>query len=141
MFDRQSLVNVTLKIRTKFHSNRLVKLRDNLHTVSENLVSRETRLKFQNVVFHMSPLLFLLIYHGSQFLQFTTKLNPSPLIFDSPKVIFESHDLHFITLLKVVNCDRNSIILYPRIYYYTPKWTALTAGIFCILFLRLQTTI
>ena len=123
MFDRQSLVNVTLKIRTKFHSNRLVRFRDILHTVSKNLVSRKTRLKFQNVIFHTYPLLtfFLLIYRGSQFLQFATKLNPSPLIFDSPKVIFESHDLHFIILLKVVNSDTNSIILYPRIYCYTPK--------------------
>ena len=71
----------------------------------------------------MYPLLaILLIYRGSQFLQFTTKLNPSPLIFDSPKVIFESHDLHFIILLKLVNSDTNSIILYPRnIYYYYPK--------------------
>ena len=43
MFDRQSLVNVTLKIRTKFHSNRLVRFRDIFHTVSKNLVS-----KFQN---------------------------------------------------------------------------------------------
>ena len=51
MFDRQSLANVTLKIRTKFHSNRLVRFRDILHTVSKNLVSRKTRLKFQNVIF------------------------------------------------------------------------------------------
>ena len=82
----------------------------------------KTRLKFQNVIFHMYPLLtsFYLIYRGSQFLQFTTKLNPTPLIFDSPKVIFESHDLHFVMLLKVVNSDTNSIILHPRIYYY-PK--------------------
>ena len=81
MFDRQSLVNVTLKIRTKFHGNRLVRFRDILHTVSKNLVSRKTRLKFQNVIFHMYPfyLLFLLIYRGSQFLQFTAKLNPTPL--------------------------------------------------------------
>ena len=88
MFDRQSLVNVTLKIRTKFHGNRLVRLRGILHTVSENLVSRKkTRLKFQNVIFLIYPLLtfFTYIYRGSQFLQFTTKLNPSPLIFDSPK--------------------------------------------------------
>ena len=120
-FDRQSLVNVTLKIRTKFHSNRLVRFRDILHTVSENLVSRETRFKFQNVVFHVSPLLFSLIYRGSQFLQFTTKLNPNPLIFDSPNVIFKSHDLHFTILLKVVNSDTNSITLYPRIYYYAPR--------------------
>ena len=48
MFDRQSLVDVALKIRTKFHS---------MHTVSKNLVSRETRLKFQNVIFHAYPLL------------------------------------------------------------------------------------
>ena len=37
MFDRQFLVNVILKIRTKFHSNRF---QDILHTVSKNLVSR-----------------------------------------------------------------------------------------------------
>ena len=49
-------------------------------------------------------LLFLLIYRGSQLLQFTTKLNPRPLI-------FESHDLHFIIPLKVVNSDRNSITI------------------------------
>ena len=123
MFDRQSLANVILKIHTKFDGNRLVKVRDILHTISKNLVSRKTRLKFQNVIFHMYPfyLLFLLIYRGSQFLQFTTKLNPSLLIFDSPNVIFESHDLHFMILLKVANSDTNSIILYPRIYYYTPK--------------------
>ena len=47
-----------------------------------------------------------------KFLQLTTKLNPSPLTFDSPKVIFESHDLHFVILLKVVNSDTNSITLY-----------------------------
>ena len=122
MLDRQSLVNVTLKIRTKFHSNRLVTLRDILHTISKNLVSRKTRLKFQNVIFHTYLyLLFLLVYRGSQFLQFTTKLNPSPLIFDSPKVIFESHDLHFIILLKVVNSDTNSIIVSADLLLYTPK--------------------
>ena len=120
MFDRQSLVNVTLKIRTKFHGNRLVRFRDILHAVSKTLVSRKTRLKFQNVIFHMYPLLTFFTYI-SQVLQFTTKLNPSPLIIDSPKVIFESHDLHFIILLKVVNNDANSIILYPRIYCYTLK--------------------
>ena len=64
---------------------------------------------------------FSLIYRGSQFLQFTTKSNPSPLIFDSPKATFESHDLHFIILLQVVNSDANSIILYPPIYCYIPK--------------------
>ena len=76
-----------LKIRTKFHGNRLIRFRDILRTVSKNLVSRKTRLKFQNVIFHMYLLLtfFTYIYRGSQFLQFTTKLNPSPLIFDSPK--------------------------------------------------------
>ena len=123
MLDRQSLVNVTLKIRTKFHSNRLVTLRDILHTISKNLVSRKTRLKFQNIISHMYPLLtfFTYTYRRSQFLQFTTKSNPSPPILDSPKAIFESYDLHFITLLKVANSDTNSIILYPRIYYYTPK--------------------
>ena len=75
MFDRQSLVNVTLKIRTKFHSNRLVRFRDILHTVSENLVSIETRLKFQNVIsrYVSFTYFFLLIYRGSQFLQFATK--------------------------------------------------------------------
>ena len=63
MFDRQSLVNVTLKIRTKFHSNRFVRFRDILHTVSENLVSRETRLKFQNVHFsYVSFTYFFFIY-------------------------------------------------------------------------------
>ena len=62
MFDRQSLVNVTLKILTKFHSNRLVRSRDILHTVSKNRVSRETRLKFQNVIFHMYPLLTFFTY-------------------------------------------------------------------------------
>ena len=45
MFDRQTLVNVTLKIRTKFHSNRLVRFRDILHTVSKNLVSRKKEFK------------------------------------------------------------------------------------------------
>ena len=63
MFDRQCLVNVTLKIRTKFHSNRLVRFRDILHTVSKNLVSsRKTRLKFQNVTFHMYHLLTFFTY-------------------------------------------------------------------------------
>ena len=62
MFDRQSLVNVTLKIRTKFHSNRLVRYRDILHTVSKHLVLRKTRLKFQNVVFHMYPSLTFFTY-------------------------------------------------------------------------------
>ena len=52
-----------------------------------------------------------MLHCGTEFLQFTTKLNPSPLTFDSPKVIFEPHDLHFIILLEVVD----SIILYPRI--------------------------
>ena len=126
MFNRQSLVNVTLKIYTKFLSNRLVRFQDILHTVSNNLVSRKTRLKFRNVIFHTYflyhlYLLFLLIYRGSQFLQFATKLNPNPLIFDSPKVIFESHDVHFVILLEVVNSDTNSIFPYPRIYYYTLK--------------------
>ena len=124
MFDRKSPVNVTLKIRTKFHGSRLVRFRDILRTVCKNLVSRKTRLKFQTVIFHMYPLLtfFTYIYRGSQLqLQFTTKLNPSPLIFDSPKVIFESHALHFVILLKVANSDTNSIILYPRIYHYTPR--------------------
>ena len=61
MFDRQSLVNVTLKTRTKFHSNRLFRLI--LHIVSKNLVSRKTRLKFQNVIFHMYPsLTFFYLY-------------------------------------------------------------------------------
>ena len=45
ILDRQSLVNVALKIRTKFHSNRLVRFRDILHVVSNNLVSRETRFQ------------------------------------------------------------------------------------------------
>ena len=62
MFDRQSLVNVTLKIRTEFHGNRLVRFRDILHTVSKILVSRKTRLKFQNVIFHMYPLLTFFTY-------------------------------------------------------------------------------
>ena len=63
MLDRQSLVNVTLKIPTKFRSNRMVGFRDILHTVSKNLVSRKTRLKFQNVIFHMYPLLaFFYLY-------------------------------------------------------------------------------
>ena len=115
MFDHQSLVNVILKIRTKFHGNWLVRFRDILHTVSKNLVSSKTRLKFQNVIFHVYPLLtfFTYIYRGSQFLQFTTKLNPTPLILNSPKIIFELDDLHFIILLKVANNDTNSIILYP----------------------------
>ena len=51
MFDRQYLVNVTLKIRTKFYSNRLVRFRDTSHTVSRNLISRNTRFKFQNIIF------------------------------------------------------------------------------------------
>ena len=58
MFDRQSLVKVT----PSFHSNRLVRFRDNLHTVSKHLVSRETRFKFQNVIFHMYPLLTFFNY-------------------------------------------------------------------------------
>ena len=64
MFDRQSLVNVTLKIRTKFHSNRLVRYRGILHTVSKNLVSRETRLKFQKLHFSYVSFtyFFLLIF-------------------------------------------------------------------------------
>ena len=61
MFNRQSLVNVILKIRTKFHSNRLIRFRDILYTISKNLVSRKKRLKFQNVIFHMYPLLQHLI--------------------------------------------------------------------------------
>ena len=65
MFDRQSLVNVTLEIRTEFHSNRLVRFRDILHTVSRNLVSSETHLKFQNVTFHMYPLLTVFASHSS----------------------------------------------------------------------------
>ena len=60
IFDRQSLVNVTLKIRTKFHSNRLVRFRDILHTVSKNLTSRKTRSK--NVTFHMYHLLTLFTF-------------------------------------------------------------------------------
>ena len=123
MFDRQSLVNVTLKTRAKFHSNRLVRFRDISHAVSKIRVSRETRRKFQNVIFHAYPSLtfFLLTHRVSQFLQFTTKLNPSPLILDSPNVTFESHGLHFIMLLKVANSDTDSIILYPQIYHRAPK--------------------
>ena len=37
MFDRRSLINVTLNVRAKFHSNRLVIYRDILHNVSKNL--------------------------------------------------------------------------------------------------------
>ena len=79
---------VTPKIRTKFHGNRLVRFRDISHTVSKNLVSWKTRLKFQNVVFHTHPLLtfFTYIYHLYFNIQFTTKLKPSPLIIDSPKI-------------------------------------------------------
>ena len=62
MFDRQSLINVRLKIRAKFHGDRLVRFRDISHTVSKNLVSRKTRLKFQNVVFHTYPLLTFFTY-------------------------------------------------------------------------------
>ena len=62
MFDRQSLANITLKIRTKFHSNRLLRFRDIFHTFSKNLVSRKTRLKFQNVIFHMYSFLTIFIY-------------------------------------------------------------------------------
>ena len=62
MFDYQFLVNVTLKTRTKFHSNWLVRFRDILHTVSKNPVSRKTRLKFQNVIFHRYPLLTFFTY-------------------------------------------------------------------------------
>ena len=47
----------------------------------------------------------------------TTKLNPSPLIFDSPKVTFESHDLHFIVLLKVVNSDANYSVSADSLLY------------------------
>ena len=115
MFDRQSLVNVTLKTRTKFHSNRLVRFRDILHTVSKKLVSRETRLKFQNVIFHTYPLLTFFTYIS----RLTIKSNPSPLIFDSPKVIFESRDLHLVILRQVVNSDANSII--PYLPIYNPK--------------------
>ena len=95
MFDRQSLVNVTLKIRTKFHSNRLVRFRDILHTVSENLVSIETRLKFQNVISHTCPSLTFFYLYIAAHSSYNSQLNPSPLIFDSPKVIYESHDLRF----------------------------------------------
>ena len=56
------LVNVTLKTRTKFHGNRLARFRDILHTVSKNLVSKKTRSKFQNVIFHMYPLLSFFTY-------------------------------------------------------------------------------
>ena len=75
MFDRQSLVNVTLKIRAKFHSNRLVRFRGISHAVSKIRVSRETRRKFQNVIFHTYPSLtfFLLTHRGSQF--FNSQLN------------------------------------------------------------------
>ena len=62
MLDRRSLVNVTLKIRSKFHSNRLVNFRDILHTVSKNPVSRKTRSRFQNVIFHTYPLLTFFTY-------------------------------------------------------------------------------
>ena len=106
MLDRQSLVNVTLMIRTKFHSNRLVRFRDILHAVSKDLVSRKTRLKFSER--HFSYVSFTYFFY-----LYTAAL--------TPKVIFESHDLHFMILLKVVNSDTDSIILYPRIYHYTPK--------------------
>ena len=64
MFARQSLVNVTLKIRTKFHSKLLVKYRDILHTVSKNLVSRKTRFKVSERHFSYVSFtyFFLLIY-------------------------------------------------------------------------------
>ena len=68
------------------------------------------RLKFQNhVIFRKVSFtcVFLLVYRGSQLLQFTTKLNPHPLI-----------ELNFVILLNVVNSDTDSIIL--RIFYYTP---------------------
>jgi len=40
-----------------------------------------------------------LIYRGSQLSQFITNLNPSPQIFDSEKVIFSSHALHYFTAI------------------------------------------
>ena len=121
MFDRQSLVNVTLKIRAKFHGNWLIRFRDILHTVSKSLVSRKARLKFQNVILsHVSFTYFFYSYIAARS-SYNSNLNPSPLMFDSPKVIFESHDLHFTILLKLVNSDANSITLYPWIYCYTPE--------------------
>ena len=67
MFDRQSLVNVTLKIRAKFHSNRLVRYRNIVHTVSKNAFKVSER-QFLYVSFtyffylYISPLTVLLYY-------------------------------------------------------------------------------
>ena len=68
MLDRQSLVNVTVKIRTKFH-------RDVLHAVSKNLVSRKTRLKFHNVILHMNPLLTFIYLHIAAHSSYNSQLN------------------------------------------------------------------
>ena len=60
MFDQSQV-----KIRTKFHSSRLIRFQDILHTVSKNLVSREM-LKFKVSERHFSYVsftyFFLLIY-------------------------------------------------------------------------------
>ena len=56
MFDRRSLINVALKIRTRFHGDRLIRFRDILHTVSKNLVSREKRVENRwNFINYVSP--------------------------------------------------------------------------------------
>ena len=123
MFDRQSLVNVTLKIRTP--SFTVIGWLDSEISCTPFLKAQFREKRVQS--FRKSSFicilysLFLLVHRGLQFLQFTTELNPSPLIFDSPEVIFESHDLHLIILFKVASSDTNSIILCPRIYYCTPK--------------------
>ena len=109
MFDSQCLVNVTLK----FHSNRSITFRDILHTVSKKPSFERNAFKVSERHFSYASLtcffylyiaafilliylFILLIYYlfyftYSQFLQLATKSNP--LTFDSPKVIFESHDL------------------------------------------------
>ena len=123
MFARQSLVNVTLKIRTKFHSNLLVKYRDILHTVSKNLVFEKIAFKISKR--HFSYVFFTYSFHLyiAAHSSYNSQLNwiQVPWYSIRRNLIFKSHDLHFIILLKVVNSDTNSIILYPRIYHYTPK--------------------
>ena len=73
-----------------------------MHTVFKHLVSRVNAFKVSERHFSHVLTFFLLIHRGSPSLQFTIKLNPSPLI-DPPKVTFQSHDLHFVILLEAVN--------------------------------------
>ena len=75
MFDRQSLVNVTLKIRTKFHSNRLVRFRDILHTVSKNLVSRKRRFKVSERHFSYVSLTYFFYLYIAAYSSYNSRLN------------------------------------------------------------------